>query len=121
MNRQIKLPLNLSTLSDTWRKFISANRSRLAIVLLPLGTAGRHGNDERRSFKRNEKPAWNLLQREAVVPFAPFFSARARNALGSVLPPFAHRRRRARAFLLLSVGARIARSAATSTDSKLQP
>src|SRR5262245_50429219 len=52
---QIKLPLNLSTLSDTWSKFIGANRSRPRIVLLPLGTAGRHGNDESRNFEGNEK------------------------------------------------------------------
>ena len=91
--------LNLSTPGDTRCKFIDPNPSRLGIVLVPHGTSGRHGKDKSRDFERNEKPACDLSRSRSIC-FAPFLSARARNAVGSVLPPFARRRRRARAFTL---------------------
>jgi hypothetical protein len=97
--------LNLSTLSDISCKFIRANRSRLGIVRVLSGTGSRYGEDKAGTLRGTKEPACDLLRREAFSPFAPFFSARARNARGSVLPPFARRRRRARAFYFLSVGA----------------
>jgi hypothetical protein len=67
--------LNLSTPSDTWCKFIRANRSRLGIVRFLLGTGSRYGEDKAGTLRGTKKPACDLLRREHLVASRPLSRA----------------------------------------------